>query len=90
MDRAGMDYFLVWVRQRASLRAAANPAPGPVVKRKRGPPGRFTGLSVAEVQAEFFQAVGRTSDSTNVTYLIWKIREAEAGRIRVGPPRPRR
>jgi hypothetical protein len=42
-------------------------------------------LSVAEWQARYQQVVGRPTGSSNVAYMAWKIAEAKAGRVRVGP-----
>ncbi|NTX39172.1 DUF2924 domain-containing protein [Myxococcus sp. CA033] len=51
--------------------------------------GRFANMSLAEVQAKYREVVGRPTGSNNIPYLKWKIREAEAGRVPVGP-RPER
>ncbi|MCP3104541.1 DUF2924 domain-containing protein [Myxococcus sp. K15C18031901] len=51
--------------------------------------GRFGTMSLQELQAEYRKVVGRPTGSSNVSYLQWKIREAEAGRVSVGP-RPER
>jgi hypothetical protein len=51
--------------------------------------GELSKLSIEELQARYLEAVGRSTGSTNVAYLQWKIREAKKGRIRVGPPRTR-
>lgn len=48
------------------------------------PRGRFTTMSVEELQAKYLEAVGRATGSDDRRYLIWKIREAEKGRIPVG------
>jgi hypothetical protein len=53
------------------------------------PRGRFAAMSVDELQAKYLEAVGRATGSDDRRYLIWKIREAEKGRIPVGP-RPAR
>ncbi|MCC6666032.1 MAG: hypothetical protein IT375_19910 [Polyangiaceae bacterium] len=53
------------------------------------PRGRFATMSVEELQAKYLEAVGRATGSDDRRYLIWKIREAEKGRIPVGP-RPAR
>jgi hypothetical protein len=57
--------------------APATPAP-----KQRG---RFTGLSVAELKAKYREVIGRDTGSDDRAYLIWKIREAENGRIPIGP-----
>ncbi|NVJ27627.1 DUF2924 domain-containing protein [Myxococcus sp. AM011] len=51
--------------------------------------GRFANMSLEEVQAKYREVVGRPTGSNNIPYLKWKIREAEAGRVPVGP-RPER
>jgi len=51
--------------------------------------GRFTSMSIEELQAKYLAAVGRATGSDDRRYLIWKIREAEKGRIPVGPRKTR-
>ncbi len=58
-------------------------------KRKRESDG-LTKLTVEELQRRYEQEVGRATGSDNSAYLIWKIRMARAGRIRVGPARERK
>jgi hypothetical protein len=64
------------------------PAPAEATEPPR-PRGRFAAISVEELQAKYLEAVGRATGSDDRRYLIWKIREAEKGRIPVGP-RPAR
>jgi hypothetical protein len=52
--------------------------------------GRFAGMSVEQLQAEYLRVVGRPTGSTEVAYIQWKIREAEKGRITVGPVQTRK
>jgi hypothetical protein len=47
--------------------------------------GELSKLSIEELQAKYREVVGRDTGSRNGAYLIWKIREAKKGRIRVGP-----
>ena len=47
--------------------------------------GKLTRLEVPELQARYLEVVGRPTGSTNKPYMIWKIREAQKGRI---PPWP--
>jgi hypothetical protein len=47
--------------------------------------GKLTRLEVPELQARYLEVVGRPTGSTNASYLVWKIREAQKGRIPVGP-----
>ncbi|HWO10631.1 MAG TPA: hypothetical protein VNN80_14160, partial [Polyangiaceae bacterium] len=42
-----------------------------------------------ELQAKYIEVVGRSTGSDDRRYLIWKIREAEKGRINVGPRKTR-
>ena len=51
----------------------------------RSPRGRFTSMTIEELQAGYARAVGRPTGSTDRRYLIWKIREAEKGRVPIGP-----
>lgn len=50
-----------------------------------GQRGRFTSMTIEELQAQYATAVGRPTGSTDRRYLIWKIREAEKGRVPIGP-----
>jgi hypothetical protein len=47
--------------------------------------GKLTRLDVPELQARYLEVVGRPTGSTNKPYMIWKIREAQKGRIPLGP-----
>ncbi|MFB1485151.1 DUF2924 domain-containing protein [Corallococcus sp. RDP092CA] len=70
--------------------APAAPAAMPAAATQPAPRrGRFAGMSLEELQAKYREVVGRPTGSSDVSYLKWKIREAEAGRINVGP-RPER
>jgi hypothetical protein len=46
---------------------------------------KLTKLDVPTLQARYLEVVGRPTGSDNKAYLIWKIREAQKGRIPVGP-----
>lgn len=46
---------------------------------------RLTKLSVAELQVMYREVVGRETRSSDSAYLVWKLRQAQKGRIRVGP-----
>jgi hypothetical protein len=46
---------------------------------------RFKSMTVEELQTTYLQKVGRPTGSTDKAYLIWKVREAEKGRIPIGP-----
>jgi hypothetical protein len=47
--------------------------------------GKLTRLTVPELQARYLEIVGRPTGSNNSAYLLWKIREAQKGRIPIGP-----
>lgn len=53
------------------------------------PRGRFASMSIEELQTKYLDVVGRSTGSDDRRYLIWKIREAEKGRINVGPRKTR-
>ncbi|MDH5641368.1 MAG: hypothetical protein OEY28_08745, partial [Nitrospira sp.] len=46
-------------------------------------------LSVTELQTRYLEVVGRPTGSSHKRYLVWKIREAQKGRIPVGQRAPR-
>ncbi|MBU1242938.1 ribbon-helix-helix domain-containing protein [Myxococcota bacterium] len=46
-------------------------------------------LSVPKLQERYKEIVGRTTGSKNAAYLVWKIRQAEQGKIPVGPTQRR-
>jgi hypothetical protein len=48
---------------------------------------KLTKLSVEELQRLYTEVVGRDTGSSDKRYLIWKIREAKKGRVKVGPVR---
>ncbi|MGH7295304.1 MAG: hypothetical protein ACRELB_10235 [Polyangiaceae bacterium] len=50
---------------------------------------RLGKLPIPELQAMYKEVVGRETGSDNKAYLLWKIREAKKGNVRVGPPRTR-
>jgi hypothetical protein len=51
--------------------------------------GRFASMTIEELQTKYHEVVGRSTGSDDRRYLIWKIREAEKGRINVGPRKTR-
>jgi hypothetical protein len=73
--------------------ARATPVPDPETTLTESTPpkprGRFASMSIEELQAKYLEAVGRATGSDDRRYLIWKIREAEKGRIPVGPRKTR-
>ena len=78
---------------RSSVRAMPAPEPEPeTTLAERTPPkprGRFASMTIEELQTMYLDVVQRPSGSTDRRYLIWKIREAEKGRINVGPRKTR-
>ena len=58
-------------------------------KPERQPRGRFSGMTVEELQRMYVEVVGRPTSSSHRAYLSWKIREAEKGRVPVGPRQSR-
>jgi hypothetical protein len=61
-------------------------APTPPVKPERG---RYRDLTIEQLQQKYTDVIGRATSSSDKGYLLWKLREAEKGRIRTGP-RPER
>jgi len=53
------------------------------------PRGRFSSMTVEEIQRKYVEVVGRDTGSSSKAYLVWKIREAEKGRIPIGPRQTR-
>lgn len=58
--------------------------------RTRGPATGLTKLSIEELQQLYGQEVGRPTGSEDKGYLVWKIRMARKGKVRVGPARERK
>ncbi len=48
---------------------------------------RLTQLDPPALQARYEEILGRATSSTNHAYLVWKIHEAQRGRVPVGPRR---
>ena len=46
-------------------------------------------MTIEQLQAKYLEVVGRSTGSDSKNYLIWKIREAEKGRIPIGPRKTR-
>ena len=78
---------------RRPARGTANAAKAKPGKRRKGVPaaatkparGRFTAMSIDDLHAAYASTVGRPTGSTDRRYLVWKIREAEKGRVPIGP-----
>jgi hypothetical protein len=51
--------------------------------------GRYCDMTVEELRQKYVEVIGRGTSSSEKGYLVWKLREAEKGRIRTGP-RPER
>ena len=51
---------------------------------------KLSKLSIPELQALYLEVVGRPTGSSNSAYIQWKVRQAQKGRIPVGPRRTRR
>jgi hypothetical protein len=75
----------------AAVEPAASPAKpagiAATTKRQTTPPvrGRFKSMTIDQLQMAYVSIVGRPTGSTDRRYLVWKIREAEKGRVPVGP-----
>ena len=48
-------------------------------------PTRLTKLSIPELQALYLEVVGRPTRSSSQRYLVWKVRQAQRGRVPIGP-----
>jgi len=80
------------VTEPPSAQADALNAPSGRQRRPRAeqlPRGRFSSMTVEELQRKYVEVVGRDTGSCSKAYLVWKIREAEKGRIPVGPRQQR-
>jgi hypothetical protein len=51
--------------------------------------GRLVSMTVDELQLKYFEVVGRATASEDKAYLVWKIRQAQRGKVPVGPTRRR-
>jgi hypothetical protein len=76
---------------RTSARATPVPEPETTLAESTPPKarGRFASMTIEELQTMYLEIVGRSTGSDDRRYLIWKIREAEKGRINVGPRKTR-
>ncbi len=75
---------------RTSARAAPELEPETTPDESPPPKGRgFAAMTIEEPQTKYLEVVGRATGSDDRRYLIWKIREAEKGRINVGPRKTR-
>ena len=71
--------------KRGKAGKAASEAPAPTTATTASGRHRWKGMSIEDLQALYTETVGRRTDSSERGYLTWKIREAEAGRVPVGP-----
>jgi hypothetical protein len=53
------------------------------------PSRKLSKLTVPELQVRLLELVGRASGSVDRNYLLWRVHQAEKGRIPVGPRQPR-
>ncbi|MBL8715142.1 MAG: hypothetical protein JNL79_04070 [Myxococcales bacterium] len=74
---------------KATEASEARPATAPG-RRRRAPRGAYRTMTVPELREAYVAIVGRPTESTDRNYLIWKIREAEKGRVPVGPREDRK
>lgn len=63
----------------------AEPTTPATTTTEASPMVKLTRLSVPELQAMYREVVGRETRSLDSAYLVWKLRQAQKGRIRVGP-----
>ena len=72
-----------------AAKKASKAKAGGAARKERESDG-LTKLTVEELQERYLQDVGRETGSDNKGYLIWKIRMARTGKVRVGPARERK
>ena len=72
-----------------AAKKASKAKAGGAARKERESDG-LTKLTVEELQERYLQEVGRETGSDNKGYLIWKIRMARTGKVRVGPARERK
>lgn len=90
----GVDYVALAKangKKKVAKANSAKEAPAKEVAAKREDDG-LAGMDADALRKLYAEVIGRPTGSTNTGYLIWKIREARKGRIKVGPraPRPER
>lgn len=59
------------------------------IRIEQPPRGRFSSMTVEELRRMYVDVIGRETGSSSKPYLQWKIREAEKGRIPIGPRQSR-
>ena len=78
-------YLLRRIREALEARAT-EPAPAPTPEpAAREDDVRLRDLDVEQLRARYVEVVGRATSSHDRRYLIWKIRQAEQGKVPVGP-----
>jgi hypothetical protein len=88
-------YLLRRIREALEARAA-EPAPAPAEPVHEPTPAtdesateeddlRLRDLDVEQLRARYVEVVGRATSSHDRRYLIWKIRQAQQGKVPVGP-----
>lgn len=65
--------------------ATTEPEPTTASDTPKQPRGRFASMTIEELQAKYLEVVGRSTGSDDKRYLIWKIRQAQQGKVPVGP-----
>lgn len=65
--------------------ATAKPTPPTTVSEPTTAKVKLTKLSVPELQALHRELIGRETTSTDSAYLVWRVRQAQKGRIKAGP-----
>jgi hypothetical protein len=88
-------YLLRRIREALEAREAepapapAEPAPAPTLATDESATEeddvRLRDLDVEQLRARYVEVVGRATSSHDRRYLIWKIRQAEQGKVPVGP-----
>jgi hypothetical protein len=63
----------------------AEPTTPATTTTEASPKLKLTKLSVAELQVMYREVIGRETQSSDSAYLVWRLRQAQKGRIRVGP-----
>lgn len=65
--------------------ATAKPTPPTTVSEPTAAKVKLTKLSVPDLQALHRELIGRETTSTDSAYLVWRVRQAQKGRINAGP-----
>ncbi len=76
-------YLLRRIREALEARATVTPAPEEPVTPEDDV--RLRDLDAEQLRARYVEVVGRATGSHDRRYLIWKIRQAQQGKVPVGP-----